>query len=80
MMENNRLYCNGDIVIGDKPDKCKCEVRHCFTTHSIQGETAHLNLFIDNSKRFDSRMFFTAISRAKTLEQIFIIENKQIIL
>jgi len=71
--ENNRLYSNGDIVIGEKPD-CKCELRHAYTTHSIQGETAQHNLFIESSKMFDTRMFYTAISRAKTLNQIFIIE------
>jgi len=77
VMENNRLHCNGDIVIGSKPDS-KCEIRHCFTTHSIQGETATHKLFIDSSKMRDSRMFYTAISRAKTLSQIFIIENQEI--
>ena len=71
--ENNRLYSNGDIIIGTKPD-CKCELRHAYTTHSIQGETALNNLFIESSKMFDARMFYTAISRAKTLEQIFIIQ------
>ena len=71
--ENNRLYSNGDIVIGSKPE-CRCDIRHAYTTHSIQGETAHYNLFIDSDKMFDSRMFYTAISRAKVLEQIFIIE------
>ena len=71
--ENNRLYSNGDIIIGSKPD-CKSELRHAYTTHSIQGETAHYNLFIESSKMFDARMFYTAISRAKTLEQIYIIE------
>jgi hypothetical protein len=71
--ENNRVYSNGDIVVGEKPD-CKCELRHAYTTHSIQGETAQYNLYIDSSKMFDTRMFYTAISRAKTLDQIFIIE------
>jgi len=70
--ENNRVYSNGDIVIGEKPD-CKCELRHAYTTHSIQGETAQYNLYIDSSKMFDTRMFYTAISRAKTLDQVFII-------
>jgi len=74
--ENNRVYSNGDIVIGSKPD-CKCELRHAYTTHSIQGETAQYNLYIDSSKMFDTRMFYTAISRAKTLDQIFIIEEKK---
>ena len=70
---NNRLYSNGEIVIGEKPD-IKCEIQHAFTAHSIQGETAYNKLFIDSSKMFDSRMFYTALSRAKTLDQIFIIE------
>jgi hypothetical protein len=73
VIENDRVYSNGDIVIGDKP-KTKCELRHAYTTHSIQGETAQNNLFIDANKMFDARMFYTAISRAKVLEQIFIIE------
>lgn len=72
--ENNRLWSNGDIVIGEKPIKTTCEVRHAFTTHSIQGETAKFNLFIDSSKMFESRMFFTAISRASYMEQIYLIE------
>ena len=75
VLENNRLYCNGEIVIGDKPSGTKCEIRHAFTTHSIQGETAYANLYIDSSRMFDSRMFYTAISRAKRLEQIYIITD-----
>ncbi len=82
MMENNRLYNNGEIVIGLKgvpPEKCKYEIRHSFTTHSIQGETASHDLFIDSSKMFDSRMFYTAISRAKTIDQIYLIaENSSL--
>jgi len=70
--ENNRLFSNGEIVIGKKPE-CNCELRHAYTTHSIQGETAYYKLFIDSNKMFNPRMFYTAISRAKTLEQIFII-------
>ena len=77
VMENNRLHSNGDIVIGNKPEHTKCEVRHSFTTHSIQGETAEFNLYIDSSKMFDSRMFYTAISRARRLEQINIVETNE---
>lgn len=75
VMENNRLYQNGEILIGAKPEKTLCEVRHCFTTHSIQGETAEFNLFIDTARMFEARMFYTAISRARTLDQIFMVEN-----
>lgn len=71
--ENNRVYSNGDIVIGAKPD-CVSDLRHAYTTHSIQGETALNKLFIDADKMFDAKMFYTAISRAKVMEQIFIIE------
>lgn len=74
---NNRLHSNGEIIIGNKPNKTDCEVRHAFTTHSIQGETATHNLFIDSSKMFDTRMFYTAISRAKKIEQIYIIKDKK---
>jgi hypothetical protein len=76
IVENNRMFSNGEIMIGEKPENTKCEVRHSFTTHSIQGETAEHNLYIDSSKMFDSRMFYTAISRARKLEQIYIVENE----
>jgi hypothetical protein len=76
VLENNRQYCNGNIVIGEKPEGCKSEVRHCFTTHSTQGKSARFKLLIDSSKMFDSRMFYTALSRATTMNQIFIIENQ----
>ena len=72
--ENNRLYSNGQIVIGNKPE-CKSELRHAYTTHSIQGETAHHKLYIENSQMFNARMFYTALSRAKTLSQIYIISK-----
>ena len=71
VLENSKTLCNGDIVIGEKPEFCKSEIRHCFTTHSIQGETAKSKLFIDANKMFCSRMFYTAISRAKTLDHFY---------
>jgi len=70
--DNTRLHQNGEIVIGEKPQDCKCELRNCFTAHSIQGETAEYQLFIDSSTMFDSRMFYTAISRARRLSQIYL--------
>lgn len=76
VLENTTTYKNGDIIISDKKlEGVKSEVRHCFTVHSIQGETAYANLFIDSSRMFDPCMFYTAISRAKNLNQIYIIEN-----
>jgi hypothetical protein len=73
--ENNRLYKNGEIIISDSvPEGVSTEVRHCFTVHSIQGETAYQKLFIDSLRMFDSCMFYTAISRAKCLDQIYIVD------
>jgi hypothetical protein len=74
--ENTRLHQNGEIVIGEKPES-KSEIRHSFTVHSIQGETAENSLFIDCSTMFDARMFYTAISRARSLNQIFILSNAE---
>lgn len=71
-LENTREFSNGDIVIGEKPN-CKCEIRHAYTVHSIQGETAKNNLFIVANNMWDSRLFYTALSRAQYLSQIKII-------
>jgi hypothetical protein len=70
--KNTRLYKNGDIVIGDKPEST-CEIRHAFTVHSIQGETAKSQLYINLESHMDSRLLYTAISRAKTMDQIRLI-------
>ena len=72
--KNSRYLHNGDIVIGDKPNK-DCEIRHSYTIHSIQGETANHKLFINMDKVYDSRLLYTAISRAKYLDQIIIVKN-----
>jgi hypothetical protein len=70
--KNTRLYKNGQIVIGDKPDTT-CEIRHSYTIHSIQGETAEDKLFINMEKCYDGRLLYTAISRARRAEQIILI-------
>lgn len=70
--KNTRLYKNGQIIIGDKPDTT-CELRHSYTIHSIQGETAEEKLFINMEKSYDKRLLYTAISRARRAEQIILI-------
>jgi hypothetical protein len=71
--ENTRSYKNGQIIIGDKPVDTKSVLQHAYTIHSIQGETARHKLFIDMSKYYDARILYTAISRAITLDQIYLI-------
>lgn len=69
--ETTRFYSKGDIFIDEEPPKSI--IRHGFTTHSIQGETAHYNLYIDLNGMWDRRMLYTALSRAKYLNQIYLI-------
>lgn len=69
--ETTRFYSKGDIFIDEEPPKSI--IRHGFTTHSIQGETAHHNLYIDLNGMWDRRMLYTALSRAKYLNQIYLI-------
>ncbi len=76
---NNRHYSNGEILISnEKPVGVSSEERYSYTTHSIQGETAYNKLFIDISKMFDERMFYTALSRAMFLEQIYLINKPKL--
>lgn len=58
---------------GKKVSTKKPTVQHAFTVHSIQGETAEEKLFIDTRRFFDARMFYTAISRARRLDQIYLL-------
>ena len=75
---NSRQYSNGEIIIcNDKPLGVSSEERYCYTTHSIQGETAKYKVFIDISKMFDERMFYTALSRAMYLDQIYLIDGEK---
>ena len=74
VLENTRDYSNGEIIIGDKPKKVRAELRHAFTIHSIQGETAKDKLYIDTTGMNSMRMLYTALSRAKYLEQIVLIK------
>jgi hypothetical protein len=70
--EKNAKYCNGDIVIGQRPH-AQCEIRHAFTVHSVQGETVDNNLFISAETLVDNRLAYTAFSRARRYNQIFMI-------
>jgi len=70
--ENLRTHKNGQIVY-EKIKGVKCEFRHGYTIHSIQGRTHKKKLFIDLTKIRDLRMFYTAVSRAEYLDNIFLI-------
>ena len=72
VQENTSLYKNGEIIYNEIND-LKIKKQHGFTIHSVQGETYLNNLFIDIRKQKSTRMIYTAISRAKRLNQIYLI-------
>ena len=74
--QNTRDYCNGEIVF-QKIKSVGMELRHGFTIHSIQGETAEKKLFIDMTKMKSLQMFYTALSRAKTWKQIILMKPER---
>lgn len=72
--KTNKGYFKGDVVdiepVGLSPKQY--ELRYCFTIHSVQGETLkdNQNLYIDTRQISDSRILYTALSRAKYAHQI----------
>jgi len=74
VLNNTRHFKKGDIIIGEKPPT-NCEIRHCYTVHSIQGETANKKLFINIDSSYEPRLLYTALSRARNISQIYIINN-----
>ena len=75
VLDNTRDYCNGDIVF-QKIKKVKTELRHGFTIHSVQGVTIQKDnkLFIDTRKIKSLKMLYTALSRAKYINQIYLLK------
>ena len=73
VINTDRNYCKGQIVIGTKPENSV--LQHAFTVHSIQGETAEHNLFIEIDRMYDEKALYTAISRARRWEQITVINR-----
>ena len=79
---NTKFFKNGQIVF-TKPNtkiakykNCDTDMTHAFTVHAIQGETLGHNdkLYIDTENLFSERMLYTAVSRARRLDQIFLIK------
>ena len=70
--ENTQNYSNGEIVLY-KPENTRCELRHAYTTHSIQGETTEHNLYIDITHINYKKMLYTALSRARYYDQIYLL-------
>ena len=71
---NTKNYSNSEILFEKPKDKeVKYELRHAYTTHSIQGETAKYNLYINLEDMSSGKMIYTALSRAMYWEQIILV-------
>lgn len=73
---NDRVHSNGDVVIAaELPKNVNSELRHAFTVHSVQGETVpdESSLFVDTRRMFEVEHWYTALSRAQFLAQVWIV-------
>jgi len=75
IITNNTLNnSNGEIVYTiPKEQGVTYKKRHAFTTHSIQGETATNNLYICINDMYNAKMIYTALSRARYYDQIYLL-------
>jgi len=72
ILKSDRIYGRGEIYY-EKPNTKEYEIRHAFTIHSIQGETAKGNVFFEIANIYNPQMIYTAISRAQYFHQIKLI-------
>jgi hypothetical protein len=74
--KNSKDFKNGDVIWAEeKPSSA--EIRYAFTVHQFQGETVKEGhkLFIDLRYSFLPQMIYTAISRAESIEQIYLVDK-----
>jgi ATP-dependent exoDNAse (exonuclease V) alpha subunit len=73
---NSPKYKNTQIVIGKKPNT-ECVEQYAYTIHSIQGETIDTpnKLYIDCRGLWAKEHLYTALSRARKIEQVILIIN-----
>jgi hypothetical protein len=74
VIRNSKTFSNGDIVYENIGDG-NCIAQHAFTTHSVQGETVFGKLYIHRECFRDTKLLYTAVSRAQTLDQIVIVTS-----
>lgn len=73
ILKTDNKYCKGEILhekpCDDYKENIDYELRNAYTIHSIQGETANHKLYI-NASYMEQTAIYTALSRAKYMEQI----------
>jgi len=71
---NDKKVYNGTILFEKPPKGIKNELRHGFTIHSFQGKTVKDGILYIHSKLSSSKMIYTAMSRATSINQIVFIQ------
>jgi hypothetical protein len=70
--KSTKEYSKGDIFY-EKITEQNIIKSNAATTHSVQGMTVKSKLFIDQELLYDIRLFYTAVSRAQYIDQIYIV-------
>lgn len=77
VIKNGKQYSNGDIIYENEIGKMTTgiEKRHSFTIHQIQGKTIKNEKVIIYTKDFfDITMLYVAVSRVKSLNQLYLLD------
>lgn len=72
--KSDKKFSRGEVFL-EKPNTKNIEKTNAFTTHSVQGETYTDNIFIDIELASNIKLLYTAVSRAKYLNQIHVIKQ-----
>jgi len=56
-----------------QPNKDILHLAYCLTTHSVQGQTFSRNVFIHEAHIMDKNIIYTALSRAKSIDRVYIV-------
>lgn len=73
VLEGSRFPPNGTITIGADPPCHKSEERYASTVHDYQGRDTDKPIYIDTRQMFAREHPYTAVSRAKSIEQLFLV-------
>ena len=72
-LEGSRDPPNGTITISAEPPGPKSEERYASTVHDYQGRDTDKPIYIDTRYMFAREHPYTAVSRAKSIEQIYLV-------
>ena len=72
--EKTDKYPRGKFVRGDDINTINKELAYATTVHAVQGKTFTNKLYFDLGNIFEWGMFYTAVSRLTTLDDLYLID------